>query len=88
MRRVFFGAPAGKSLNIIEKKEGLILVDTSFAPINRGSLRPGVKKMAMTASSTINSHGGHVTTMVPNTRGASPRRADARLRLRACPSDR
>ena len=32
MRRNFFSPPLGKSQNVIEKNEGLSLVDTNFAP--------------------------------------------------------
>ena len=38
--QLFFSRPLGKGRKIVEKIEGLSLVDTSFAPINRDSSRP------------------------------------------------
>ena len=52
-----------KSLIISEKIEGLSLIDTSFAPISRGSPTPYEKeKVAVSPSSTDTGHGGHYDT--------------------------
>ena len=56
MRRDCFSPPLGKSLNIIEKIEGLLLADTSFA--RRDSRRP-VKKKSPCHPLPSTSHGGH-----------------------------
>ena len=55
--QLVFSPPLGNSLNIIEKIEGLLLVDTNFAPINQRQSEAGKKKKTvMSASSTC--HGG------------------------------
>ena len=56
----FFSPPLGKSLNTIEKNEGLRSVDTSFA--RRDSPRPLKNKLAMSPSSTGTGHGGQYDT--------------------------
>ena len=75
-RAFFFSPPLGKSLNIILKNEGvLLLVDTSFTP--RDSPRPAKTKMVMSASSTSRVD-GHYDNIPNNTNKYS--RLDSILR--------
>ena len=56
----FFSPLLGRSLNIIEKIEGLSLVDTSFAP--RDNPRPVIFFGHVTLLPPYTGHGGHYNT--------------------------
>ena len=61
MRRILFSSPQGKCLNIVEKTEGMSMVDASFAP--RACPRSVKNKNGhVTLLPSSIGHGGHYDT--------------------------